>query len=121
MAYDARGAFNTVLQVPGQSAAEMAPATATYGPGGAVVVQQGGVLGTHPAQLKVYAGWAALAALVLIRQSAPEAKRREVDTIVVVSFALNVMFTGFKMLAKRNVMEGKSGGITGTLSQAWAV
>lgn len=120
MAFDLRG-FNTVVQTPAVPASEMAPATATYGPSGAVVVQQGGILGTHPAQLKVYAGWAALGALVLIRQSAPEAKRREVDTIVVVSFALNVMFTGFKMLAKRNVMEGKSGGVTGMLSRAWAV
>jgi uncharacterized membrane protein YozB (DUF420 family) len=121
MAYDARGSFNTVLQVPGTPASDMAPATATYGPSGAVVVDTGGVVGNHPAQLKVYAGFAALAGLVLIRQSAPEAHKRTVDTVVVVSFLINVVMSGFKMDAKRRVLEGKTAGITGTVSKAWSI
>lgn len=114
------GGFNTVLQVPSPAAADMAPATATYGPTGAVVVSGAGVVGNHPAQMKVYIGLAALGGLLVIRQSAPEPRRREVDTIIAVAFLLNVVMTGFKMNAKRRVMEGKTQGISGYLSQAWA-
>lgn len=120
MAFDMRG-FNTVLQVPSPPASEMAPAAATYGPSGAVVVQQGGVVGTHPAQLRVYAGFAALAGLVLIRQSAPEAHRRVVDTVVVVSFLVDIVYGSFKIGAKLRVQQGKTAGPAGVAAQAWSV
>ena len=121
MAIDFRG-FNTVVQAPATSAANTAPAMATYGPTGATVVQDGsGVVGTHPAQLRVYAGWIALGGLVLIRQSAPQAHRRTVDTVIVVSLLVDVIYGTFKMNAKRRVQEGTTSGIGGTLAQTWSV
>jgi hypothetical protein len=120
VALDLRG-FNTVVQVPSPPASQMAPAAATYGPTGAVVVQQGGVLGANPAQLKVYAGVAALAGILLLRGSAPGPRKREVDTIVVVSFLINVAYSALKINAKRRVQEGKTQGISGYLAQAWSI
>ena len=65
--------------------------------------------------------YTAIAGLVLIRQSAPEPRKREVDTIVIVAFLLNVAFTGLKLNAKRNVQQGETSGFSGFLAQAWAV
>lgn len=120
MAIDLRSASTgVVMSGPVIQASQEAPATATYGPTGATVVDTGAA--THPANFKVYAGVAALAGLVLVRQSAPQARRREVDTIVVVAFLLNVAITGLKLNAKRKVQNGETGGISGFLAQAWSV
>lgn len=120
MAIDMRAAgTSVVMSGPVVQASQQAPAAATYGPTGATVVQSGSP--THPANFKVYAGFAAIAGLLLIRQSAPEPRKREVDTIVIVAFLLNVAFTGLKLNAKRKVQQGETGGVSGFLAQAWAV
>lgn len=121
MSVDFRG-FNTVVQTPTASAAMTAPAAATYGPTGATVVSSGnGVVGTHPAQFRVYAGWLALGGLIFLRQSAPATHRRTVDTVIVVSLLVDVVYGNLKMNAKRRVQEGSTGGIGGFAAQVWSV
>ena len=120
MAIDLRGNGSVVMQGPVVSASEMAPATATYGPTGATVVQSGSA--THPANLKVYIMAAALLGLVFIRQSAPGPRRGEVDRVVVLAFLTDLGVIGaLRMNAQRKVMHGETSGIGGVLSQAGAV
>lgn len=120
MAIDLRGTNSVVMGGPVVGANEMAPATATYGPTGATVVQGGE--GTHPANLKVYIMVAALLGLVLIRQSAPGPRRGEVDRVILLSFLTDLGVIGaLKMNAQRKVLQGQTSGITGVLAQAGSV
>lgn len=96
----------------------VSPAQAGFGPGGTTLLGPPSALGTSPAHLAIYTGFAALGLIGLHWWSSPAAERNRYGNFVFMSAMVVIMMNGLSLWGKTHVIEGDTAGISGKIYQA---